>query len=53
MGGQGDSYTVGKTYGVQVYPANYLVDAEGKIVWRGVGFNETKLREALEKLGVR
>jgi thiol-disulfide isomerase/thioredoxin len=53
MGGQGDSYTIGKTYGVKVYPTNYLVDADGKIVWRGVGFSETKLREALEKLGVK
>jgi peroxiredoxin len=53
MGGEGEKYTLGKAYGVQAYPTNYIVDADGKIVWRGVGFNEKALREALEKIGLK
>lgn len=53
MGGQGESYTVGKAYGVQAYPTNYLVGPDGKILWRGVGFPEPALRQALESAGVK
>lgn len=49
LGGQGENYTVGRAYGVRAYPTNYLVDATGKVLWSGVGFNEEALREALEK----
>ena len=53
MGGQGEKYTLGRAYGVQAYPTNYLVDADGKIVWRSVGFDEAGLREALAKMGLK
>ena len=53
MGGEGENYTVGKAYGVQAYPTNYLVDADGKIVWRSVGFDEQGLKDALAKMGVK
>lgn len=53
MGGSGPQYAVGKAYGVQAYPTNYLLDANGKIVWRGVGFNENALRGAIDKLGLK
>ena len=53
MGGQGENYTLGKTYGVEAYPTNYLVGADGKILWRGVGFNEAAVRQALAAAGVR
>lgn len=53
MGGSGAQYTLGKAYGVMAYPTNYLVDESGKIVWRGVGFNEAGIREALAALGVQ
>ena len=53
MGGQGDNYTVGKAYGVMAYPTNYLVGPDGKVLWRGVGFDEPALRAALEKAGVK
>lgn len=52
-GDSGQSYDVGKFYGVQAYPTNYVLDPEGKVVWRGVGFNEAEIRAALEKLGVK
>jgi thiol-disulfide isomerase/thioredoxin len=53
MGGRGQDYMLGKAYGVQAYPTNYLVDADGKIIWRGVGFDEDALRAALAKAGVQ
>lgn len=53
MGGSDPMYAVGKAYGIYAYPTNYLVDAEtGKILWRGVGFDEPGLRGALKKAGL-
>jgi len=51
MGGEEGS--VFKDYGVQAFPTNYVLDPDGKVVWRGVGFDETSIRAALEKLGVK
>jgi hypothetical protein len=53
MGGQGEKYTLGKAYGVQAYPTNYLIGPDGKVLWRGVGFDESSLRSALEKAGLK
>jgi hypothetical protein len=53
MGGSGSNYALGKAYGVQAYPTNYLVDSDGKIIWRSVGFDEQGLRAALEKMGLK
>ena len=40
-------------YGVKGYPSNYLLDSNGKIVFRSVGFDEAGIRAALAKLGVK
>jgi thiol-disulfide isomerase/thioredoxin len=40
-------------YGVRAFPTNYLVDKDGKVAWRGVGFDEKALRDALNALGLR
>ena len=40
-------------YGVQAYPTNYLLDGEGNVVFRSVGFDEAGLRKALERLGLK
>lgn len=56
MGGTGEQYTVGRAYGVKAYPTNILIDAEGKVLWRGVGFRDPELkelREALRTAGVQ
>ena len=53
MGGRGADYTLGKAYGVQAYPTNYLVGPDGKVLWRGVGFNEDALRQALAEAGLK
>ncbi len=44
---------VWKEYHVPRCPTNYLLDSEGKIVWRKAGFEETELRDALKALGVQ
>jgi hypothetical protein len=52
MGGIGANYTLGKAYNVSGYPTNYLIGADGKILWRGAGYSEaifSQLREAVEK----
>jgi len=53
LGGEGEKYTLGKAYGVQAYPTNYLVGPDGKILWRSVGFDEAGLRAALTAAGVK
>jgi len=55
MGGPPGStgYKTMEQYGVQAYPTNYLVDGDGKIVWRSVGFDEAGLIEALKKMGLK
>ena len=53
MGGSGATYAVGNAYGVHAYPTNYLVGADGKILWRGLGFDEEALRKALQQAGVK
>jgi peroxiredoxin/outer membrane lipoprotein-sorting protein len=53
MGGEGPHFTIGKEYGVQAFPTNYLVGPDGNILWRGVGFKEDELIAALEKAGVK
>jgi hypothetical protein len=53
MGGEGEKYTLGKAYGVQAYPTNYLIGPGRKILWRSVGFDEQGLRAALAAAGVK
>ena len=55
MGGQsgGEYDKIAKAYGVMAYPTNYVVDSNGKVIWRGVGFDEKGIRDALAKLGVK
>ena len=51
--GDKDSYAVHNAYGVRAYPTNYVLDADGKVAFRMVGFNEQMIRQAVEKLGVK
>jgi hypothetical protein len=53
MGGSGPNYTLGKAYGVQAYPTNYLIGPDGKILWRSLGFDEAGLRQAIKDAGVQ
>ncbi|MBM3459966.1 MAG: TlpA family protein disulfide reductase [Armatimonadetes bacterium] len=51
--GQSQQYALATAYGVEAYPTNYLIDAEGKVVFRSVGFSEAGLKAALAKLGIK
>jgi hypothetical protein len=44
-----------REYGIEASPTNYLIDGQGKIVWRYVGYSLEGLRELrsmLSRLGV-
>ena len=45
--------SVFEKYGVQAFPTNYLLDSEGNVVFRSVGFDEQGLRAAIDKLGMK
>ena len=45
-------YGIFNDYGVQAYPTNYVVDGNGKVVFRCVGFDEKGIKAALNKLGL-
>jgi peroxiredoxin len=49
--GEPDEPGVLGSYHIETYPSSYLLDSEGKIVYRFVGMNEAGLLEALRKLG--
>jgi hypothetical protein len=34
-------------FGVKAYPTNYVIGPDGKVLYRGVGFNEAAIRRAL------
>lgn len=52
-GGSDASYAVGEVYGVMAYPTNYLIGPDGTVLWRGLGFNEDAIRQALANAGVQ
>jgi hypothetical protein len=51
--GERGQNSVFSQYGVQAYPTNYLLDGEGNVVFRSVGFDEAGLRAALERLALK
>ena len=42
---QGDG--VSRAFGVSAYPTNYVLGPDGKVLWRGIGYDEAALRKAL------
>ena len=40
------------TYKIETYPSTYLLNGEGKVVYRSVGLDEAGLRRALSALGL-
>ena len=38
---------VSRAFGVQAYPTNYVVGPDGKVLYRGVDYDEEALRKAL------
>jgi hypothetical protein len=39
-------------FGVDTFPTNYLIGKDGKILWRGVGFDSNAILAELKKLGI-
>lgn len=40
---------VSDAFGVMAYPTNYVIGKDGKVAWRGVGYNEDSIRSWLLK----
>lgn len=38
---------VSRAFGVQAYPTNYVVGPDGRVLYRGVGYDEQAIRKAL------
>ena len=45
---QQEGGSVSEAFGVKAYPTNYVVGPDGKVLYRGVGYHEEKVRRALE-----
>ena len=39
--------SVSEAFGVRAYPTNYVLGADGRVLWRGVGWDPDGLRAAL------
>jgi len=52
MGGRGED-SVSAKYGVAVYPTNYVLDKDGKVVAQIIGYDEKAMLAALEALGIK
>ena len=50
--GEKDGPGVMGAYRVETYPSTYLLNSEGKVVYRSVGVDEAGLRQALRELGL-
>jgi len=42
-----DKGEVSTSFGVRAYPSNYLIGPDGRVIWRGVGFDEGEVRTLL------
>ena len=42
-----DGSVVSDAFGVVAYPTNYVIGADGKVAYRGVGYDEAAIRKAL------
>jgi len=45
---QQEGGSVSQAFGVRAYPTNYVIGPDGRILYRGVGYHEAKIRRALE-----
>lgn len=43
-----DDDEVSRAFGVRAYPTNYVIGPDGKVVYRGVSYDEPAIRKALE-----
>ena len=45
---QQEGMAVTSAFGIKAFPTNYVVGPDGKVLYRGVGYHEAKIRRALE-----
>ena len=43
-----DDEDVSEAFGVEAYPTNYVIGPDGRVIYRGVGYEPDKIRLALE-----
>ncbi len=53
MGGKDDEKSVFKIYQVVTYPVTYILNSEGKLVYKTAGFNLDQIRKTLAGLGLK
>ena len=53
LGGEPDDHSVFASYRVSTFPVTYLLDGEGRIVFRTAGADVKGLKEALTRLGLQ
>ena len=53
MGGGDDERSVFKIYQVATYPSSYIINSDGKLVYRTTGCNLDQIRKTLAGLGVK
>jgi peroxiredoxin len=51
--GKETNHAVTGVYRARMLPTYYLLDPDGKVLWRGIGWKEPELRTALEKAGLK
>jgi hypothetical protein len=47
-GGRPSRYGIAAQYGVEAFPTNFLLDGNGNLLWKGVGFDEDGMRRAIQ-----
>ena len=47
-----DENDIVASYGVNMFPTNYVITPDGKVAARFMGFREDEIRAALKRLGV-
>ncbi|HLK59916.1 MAG TPA: TlpA disulfide reductase family protein [Chthonomonadaceae bacterium] len=54
-GPKDDAGSIYSLFGVKAFPTNYLLDADGKVIWRAMGYNEftsPEFEAALKRAGI-
>lgn len=44
-----EQQTMREQYGFKAFPINYLIGADGQIIYRAVGFKEAEIKAVIEK----
>jgi hypothetical protein len=42
-----DGFTTTKAFGVSAFPTNYVIGPDGKVIYRGISFDEEAIQQAI------